>query len=51
MTIILMMLPLALLLGALFVFLFVRAVQTGQFDELDTPAIRAIFDDDTPAGE
>ncbi len=43
---ILIMLPLALLLAGLFVYGFIRSVRSGQFDDLDTPPIRAVFDDD-----
>ncbi len=46
MSVILIMLPLALLLAGLFVYGFIRSVRSGQFDDLDTPPIRAVFDDD-----
>jgi len=38
-------LPLALCIGAAFVWAFVAAARKGQFDDLDTPAMRALFDD------
>lgn len=37
--------PAALLLGAFFAVLFVLAVRTGQFDDLDDPPVRALQDD------
>jgi cbb3-type cytochrome oxidase maturation protein len=39
------LLPLALLIAAIAVGLFIWAARTGQFDDLDTPAIRILFDD------
>lgn len=46
MSVILLMLPIALVLAGAFVWLFVRSALGGQFDDLDTPPIRAVFDDD-----
>tara|TARA_E500000318_G_C3418248_1_gene156251 strand:+ start:132 stop:320 length:189 start_codon:yes stop_codon:yes gene_type:complete len=48
MSVIMIMLPLALLLAGLFVWAFIRSVKSGQYDDLDTPAIRAVFDDEPP---
>ena len=42
------LLPLALLIAAIAVGLFIWAAQTGQFDDLDTPAVRILFDDEEP---
>jgi cbb3-type cytochrome oxidase maturation protein len=39
------LLPLALLIAAVAVGFFVWAAQTGQFDDLETPAVRMLFDD------
>ncbi|MBP7569475.1 MAG: cbb3-type cytochrome oxidase assembly protein CcoS [Acidobacteria bacterium] len=39
------LLPLALLIAAIAVGSFVWAAKTGQFDDLDTPAVRMLFDD------
>jgi cbb3-type cytochrome oxidase maturation protein len=44
------LLPLALLIAAIAVGLFIWAARTGQFDDLETPAIRILFDDDQPRG-
>jgi len=38
------LLPIALLLGAIFAFLFVKAVRGGQFDDLDDPPERMLHD-------
>jgi cbb3-type cytochrome oxidase maturation protein len=38
--------PLALLLAAAGVWAFVWAASSGQYDDVDTPATRAIFDDE-----
>lgn len=46
MSVILLMLPIALVLAGLFVWGFIHAVKGGQYDDLDTPAMRAILDDD-----
>jgi cbb3-type cytochrome oxidase maturation protein len=40
-----LILPLALLIVAGFVAAFVWAARKGQFDDLETPAMRALFDD------
>ncbi len=49
MSVIYIMLPGALVLAALAVWGFVRAVRDGQFDDMDTPAMRAIQPDDADA--
>lgn len=38
------LLPAALILGAVFAFLFLRAVRGGQFDDLDDPPQRILRD-------
>lgn len=45
---IVVLIPVALLLGGLFAALFVLSVRGGQFDDLDDPPLRALQDD--PAG-
>lgn len=45
MDILLVLLPVALLLGAVFAWMFVRAARSGQFEDLDDPAIRILQDD------
>jgi cbb3-type cytochrome oxidase maturation protein len=42
------LLPLALLIAGIALGLFVWAARTGQFDDLDTPAVRILFDDEEP---
>jgi cbb3-type cytochrome oxidase maturation protein len=38
--------PVAIGLGLVFVLLCVRAIRGGQYDDLDTPPLRAVFDDE-----
>lgn len=47
MTILLLLIPLSLLLLGLAVWAFAWAVRRGQFDDLDTPALDILCDDDT----
>lgn len=47
MSVLYILIPLALLLLGLAVWAFFWAVGSGQFDDLDTPAIRIVMDDDT----
>lgn len=42
------LLPLALLIAAVAVGFFIWAALSGQFDDLDTPAVRILFDDEQP---
>ncbi len=46
MEIIIVLLPLALLLGLLFVLSFIWAVRRGQYDDLETPKHRMLIDED-----
>jgi cbb3-type cytochrome oxidase maturation protein len=45
MNILILLVPLALSLGMLFLVLFLRANHQGQFDDLDTPSIKILADD------
>ncbi|QDU84118.1 Cytochrome oxidase maturation protein cbb3-type [Planctomycetes bacterium Pla163] len=38
--------PLALLLAGAFLAAFLWSVRKGQFDDMDSPAVRMLFDDD-----
>ena len=49
MSVLLVMLPVALILAGIFVFLFIRSVTAGQYDDLDTPAVRVALEDDVTA--
>jgi cbb3-type cytochrome oxidase maturation protein len=42
--IVVILIPIALLLGGLFAALFVAAARSGQFDDLDDPAERILHD-------
>lgn len=44
------LLPLALLIAAIAVGFFIWAATTGQFDDLETPAVRILFDDEEVRG-
>ncbi len=46
MSVIYVLVPLALLLAILAVIAFAWAVRQGQLDDLDTPAVRVLFDDE-----
>jgi len=48
-TILLLLIPLSLMLLGAAVWAFIWAVRKGQFDDLDTPAIDILRDDDAPA--
>ncbi len=45
MNILFLMIPMALGLGALFIYGFFWAVSNGQMDDLETPALRILNDD------
>lgn len=45
MSVLFIALPVALLIAGAFVGGFIYAVKTGQFDDLDTPPMRMLFDD------
>ena len=54
MSVIYIVLPLALLIAVAAVIAYIWAVRSGQFDDLDTPGIRMLHDDEPaegPAGD
>ncbi len=51
MSILYLLIPLALLLLGAAVWAFFWAVGSGQFDDLDTPAMRILLDDDSKPAE
>ena len=51
MSILYVLIPLGLVLVAFGVWAFFWAVGSGQFDDLDTPAMRVVMDDDTKPKE
>ncbi len=52
MEVILLLIPIALIFVGVALWLFFWAVDNGQFDDLDSPAHRILFDDDLkPRGE
>ena len=46
MSVIYVLLPVAVLLAVAAVTAFIWAVRRGQFDDLDTPAVRVLFDEE-----
>jgi cbb3-type cytochrome oxidase maturation protein len=48
MAVMFVLLPAALLFAAAAVFVFAWAARSGQFDDLETPAMRILGDDDPP---
>lgn len=51
MTALLVLIPVALILGALGLAAFLWALRRGQFDDLDGAANRILIDDDAPTGK
>ena len=45
MSVVYVVLPLALVIALVAVFVFIRAARAGQFDDLDTPGMRVLHDD------
>lgn len=50
MDVIVVLIPVALVLGGAFAVLFVLSVRDGQFDDLDDPPLRALQDDPRVVG-
>lgn len=48
MSILFALIPLAIALLGIAVWAFFWAVRSGQFEDLDTPAVRILLDDDSP---
>lgn len=46
-----LLIPASILLALLALALFLWAIHTGQFDDLETPAVRVLFDDETEPPE
>lgn len=49
MSVIFLLIPLAFLVAGAAIFAFIWSARHGQFDDLDTPPLRIIFDDDDDA--
>lgn len=45
MEVIIILLPIALVLGGLFIFAFIWSAKKGQYDDLETPRFRMLLDD------
>lgn len=48
MSVLFIVLPLAVLMAMIAVIAFIWGVRTGQFDDLSTPGVRMLHDDDEP---
>lgn len=48
MSLLYVVIPAALVLVAVFIGAFIWSVRSGQMDDLDTPAVRMLHDDDDP---
>ncbi len=46
MNILFLLVPLALALGLGFILLFIKIVKSGQYDDLETPAVRILLDEE-----
>lgn len=46
MNVLILIIPLSLILGAIFVVCFIMAAKSGQYDDLDTPAYRLLIEDE-----
>ncbi len=46
MNIIFMLIIISLFIAIIFLILFVRSVKTGQYDDIYTPSVRMLFDDE-----
>lgn len=46
MNILFFMIPIAILLGLTFVYFFIWATKNGQFEDLDTPAVKILLEDE-----
>ncbi len=50
MSILFLVLPLAIIIAGAAVAAYVWSARAGQFDDLDTPAVRMLYDDDITTG-
>lgn len=46
MNVLLLMIPMAILFGMIFIAFFILSVKSGQYDDLDTPASRLLIDEE-----
>jgi cbb3-type cytochrome oxidase maturation protein len=49
MAVLYVVLPLALIIAAVAAVVFIRSARSGQFDDLDTPGVRMLHDDEDDA--
>jgi len=46
MSVIYIMIPVSLLIAVVFFFLFIKTVKSGQYDDVYTPSVRMLFEDE-----
>lgn len=51
MSVLYVLLPVAIVFAAVALIVFLRALRAGQFDDLETPAVRMLHDDDESPSE
>jgi len=51
MSVIYLLITISLIVALLFLYVFVKAVKQGQFDDDYTPSVRMLFDDETKQNE
>lgn len=51
MSVLFIVVPLAVVMAGVALVAFLLAVRRGQFDDLDTPAVRMLFEEDAEAGK
>ncbi len=51
MSIIYLLISISVFVAAVFLFLFIRSVKAGQFDDAYTPSVRMLFDDELKVKE
>ncbi|MFY7728063.1 MAG: cbb3-type cytochrome oxidase assembly protein CcoS [Flavobacterium sp.] len=51
MSVIYLLISISVLVALLFLYVFIKAVRSGQFDDSYTPSVRMLFDDETKKSE
>lgn len=51
MSVIYVLITISVIVAALFLYAFVKAVKNGQFDDTYTPSVRMLFEDETKKSE
>ncbi|MFP9119310.1 cbb3-type cytochrome oxidase assembly protein CcoS [Flavobacterium sp. RNTU_13] len=51
MSVIYLLISISVIVALLFLYVFIKAVRSGQFDDSYTPSVRMLFDDETKKSE